>query len=210
MSKMFSHFKIMIAPIAALVASAVMLLVTGLATPAKAEIVQFWEDVAKPNLTGHNHARKSASPNSHKRVRSADRDDESDRRTRKSKRLVRVASLGKDVYEPRPTRKSLSGGGVTWVASAGCLNSTLKSLVLEVAASYGSVTVSSTCRDRGHNAAVGGAKRSQHLTGDAVDFCVHGNVAGAIAFLNHNGSVGGFHNYGGGLLHIDTGDRRRW
>jgi hypothetical protein len=130
----------------------------------------------------------------------------------KKQRKVRVASLGgDDQYDPRPSRKSLSGGGnVTWAASSGCLNGTLTSIVQDVASAYGALTVSSTCRDRGHNAAVGGAPKSQHLTGNAVDFRVHGNVSGAMAFLRNHGSVGGFHHYGGGLFHIDTGPKRTW
>ena len=213
---MISRRNIRAASVAALFVSAVVVAVGTPASPARADIVQFWESDAQPKLTGRSHTRRSSDAvesrsASNKRARMIDRDDDdSAPRARKNTRRVRVASLGDDAYEPRPAHKSLSGGGVTWVASAGCLNGTLKSLVHEVAASYGSVTVSSTCRDHGHNASVGGAKHSQHLTGDAVDFRVHGNVSGAIAFLNSNGSVGGFHHYGGGLFHIDTGDRRRW
>ena len=185
------------------------MLVTAQFSPVRAELVRFWEDDAdKPSVTGR--ASKSAS---HKRAKpSAASDDSDDAPVARKKKRVRVASLGDDNYEPRPSRKSLSGGGgsVSWVASPGCLNGTLIGIVQEVAASYGGVTVSSTCRDHGHNASVGGAKHSQHLTGDAVDFRVHGNVSGAIAFLNNNGSVGGFHHYGGGLFHIDTGPSRRW
>ena len=103
-----------------------------------------------------------------------------------------------------------AGSGIRWAASSGCLNSTLRSVVAQVAASYGPVTVNSTCRSRRHNARVGGARRSQHLTGDAVDFRVNGNVRGAIAYLRGAGRVGGFKHYGGGLFHVDTGARRTW
>jgi uncharacterized protein YcbK (DUF882 family) len=105
--------------------------------------------------------------------------------------------------------KSITGGGIRWVASAGCLNGTLRSVVAQVAASYGSVTVNSTCRSKGHNRKVGGAKKSHHLTGDAVDFRVRsGNVRAVYAFLRSHGSLGGVKHYGGGLFHIDTGPRR--
>lgn len=167
----------------------------------------FWEeDDAKPSVTGRapkSHAKKA-------RVPHEDTSNE-DAPGRHKKRYVRVASRGNQDYEPRAARKSLSGGGhLTWAASRGCLNGTLVGVVHEVAASYGPVTVNSTCRGRGHNASVGGAHHSHHLTGDAVDFRVHGNVSGAIAFLRHNSSVGGFHHYGGGLFHIDTGPKRTW
>ncbi len=81
-------------------------------------------------------------------------------------------------------------------------------MVNTVAANYGSVTVSSTCRSKGHNAAVGGAKKSYHLSGSAVDFRVHGNSSAAYAYLRSSGAVGGLKHYGGGLFHIDTGPRR--
>lgn len=107
-------------------------------------------------------------------------------------------------------RSSGGGGGVAWSASSGCLNATLRSVIHQVAASFGSLRVNSTCRSRGHNARVGGARRSHHLTGDAVDFRVFGNVGAVSAFLRSHGSIGGFKHYGGGLFHIDTGPRRRW
>ncbi len=130
--------------------------------------------------------------------------------TRKAKGKKYAALDTKAMVDTAPA-KSLSGGsGVRWVAPAGCLNGALKSVVAQVAANYGHVTVSSTCRSRKRNASVGGAKKSHHLTGNAVDFRVRGNVKGAYAFLSGHGSVGGFKHYGGGLFHIDTGPRRRW
>ncbi|MDX2307643.1 MAG: D-Ala-D-Ala carboxypeptidase family metallohydrolase [Hyphomicrobium sp.] len=106
--------------------------------------------------------------------------------------------------------KSLTGGGVRWVASSGCLNGMLIGVVQQVAANYGSVTVSSTCRSKSHNRKVGGAHKSHHLTGNAVDFRVHGNWRAAAAYLRGHGGIGGFKHYGGGLFHIDTGPRRTW
>jgi hypothetical protein len=108
-----------------------------------------------------------------------------------------------------PPAKSLTGGGVRWAASASCLNGTLRSVVAQVS-SYARVTVNSTCRSKSHNRKVGGASKSHHLTGDAVDFRVHGNVGAVYAFLRSNGSLGGVKHYGGGLFHIDTGPRRSW
>lgn len=106
---------------------------------------------------------------------------------------------------------SLTGGGgkIRWAANSGCLDPGLRA-VINAAAAYGSITVNSTCRSHGHNRRVGGAKRSKHLTGDAVDFRVHGNASAVLAYLRSSGSVGGLKHYGGGLFHIDNGDRRTW
>lgn len=120
---------------------------------------------------------------------------------------VKVASLG-GTYTPTLPKKSLTGGSgkVTWIARAGCLNSGLRAIVQEVASQFGPVTVNSTCRSKADNRRVGGAPRSYHLTGDAVDFRVHANVSAVASFLKSR--VGGYQNKGGGLFHIDTGPRR--
>ncbi len=129
---------------------------------------------------------------------------------KKKHKGVKVAALG-DSYYPEPkAKKSLSGGGVSWVASAGCLDGSLKAVIYQVASNYGPVTVNSTCRNKGHNRSVGGAPKSKHLSGDAADFRVHGNVGAVYAYLKSNGSVGGLKHYGGGLFHIDNGERRSW
>lgn len=137
----------------------------------------------------------------------------SERRTAKRgvPRRTRLASLGGSVFEAKPaTAPSVSGGGIRWAASSGCLNSGLRSVVAGVASMFGGVTVNSTCRSRGHNRRVGGARQSHHLTGNAVDFRVRGNWRGVWAFLRSSGGVGGMKHYGGGLFHIDTGSRRSW
>jgi Peptidase M15 len=127
---------------------------------------------------------------------------------RKASRGRQVASLGRDTdfSAPKPSRSLSGGGNVRWVADSGCLNGTLRSAVASVAANYGTVTVNSTCRSRGHNARVGGAPKSYHLSGDAVDFRVSGNISGAASYLASLG--GGYKHYGGGLFHVDTGPRR--
>jgi Peptidase M15 len=119
-------------------------------------------------------------------------------------------NLGADLSargeNPTASDSITGGSGIRWVAAAGCLDNALKAVLAEVAAQYGEVVVNSTCRSQGHNAGVGGAPHSYHLSGSAVDFRVHGNVAGAAAFLNSR--VGGYRHYGGGLFHVDTGPRR--
>lgn len=135
------------------------------------------------------------------------------RKTASSKRRkgVQVASLGGG-YQPKPELgRSLSGGGVRWVANSGCLNGALRAVIYQVASNYGPVTVNSTCRSRRHNARVGGAHHSHHLAGNAVDFRVHGRGSrGVYAFLRSHPSVGGLKFYRRGFFHIDTGSRRTW
>jgi uncharacterized protein YcbK (DUF882 family) len=104
------------------------------------------------------------------------------------------------------SRPSLTGGSVNWIASSGCLAGNLRSVIATVAARYGGVTVNSTCRDAGHNRRVGGASKSWHLTGNAADIRVHGNVASAASYMR--GEVGGYKHYGGGRFHIDNGPTR--
>ncbi len=134
----------------------------------------------------------------------------SETRQRSRSKGVQVASLGNS-YVPAPKKqRSLSGGGgVNWVANAGCLSSNLRGVIHSVASSYGSVTVSSTCRNHAHNARVGGAPKSHHLTGGAADFRVHGNWGAAANYLR-SAHGGGFKHYGGGLFHIDNGAKRTW
>lgn len=120
---------------------------------------------------------------------------------------ARLASLGPTTtFSPSaPSLPSLSGGLVAWRASASCLAGNLRD-VIERVASYGRVTVNSTCRNRAHNRRVGGASKSWHLTGNAADLRIAGNWRAAAAFMR--ASVGGFKHYGGGLFHIDNGPKR--
>ncbi len=129
---------------------------------------------------------------------------------KKKHKGVKVAALGNTYFPEVKQKKSLSGGGVSWVASAGCLDGSLKAVIHQVAANYGPVRVNSTCRNKGHNRSVGGAPKSKHLSGDAADFRVFGNVRAVYAYLKSSGSVGGLKHYGGGLFHIDNGERRSW
>lgn len=126
----------------------------------------------------------------------------------KPKKGKRYAAVNRGMSDAKPFSKSVTGGGVRWVASSGCLNGQLRSVIYSVAANFGPVTVSSTCRSHGRNRAVGGAKKSYHLSGNAADFRVRGNVGAVYAYLRSSGSVGGLKHYGGGLFHIDTGPRR--
>lgn len=199
---------------------------------ARADDLPFWERAdavkaagAKPSASYAKAAKKSYSANSSNKKKYA-KSSSNKFASKSGKKLggyasatepvkkkhkgVKVAALGNS-YVPQETKKSLSGGGgVRWAASSGCLDSNLRSIIGQVASNFGPVTVNSTCRNKGHNRAVGGAPKSKHLTGDAVDFRVHGNVRAVYAYLRNSGSVGGLKHYGGGLFHIDNGERRSW
>lgn len=129
-----------------------------------------------------------------------------ERPRRQRSKNVQVASLGPTPMPSAPSDSATGGGNVRWVANSSCLDSSLRSVIAHVAANFGSVRVSSTCRSHKHNRRVGGARRSYHLTGSAADFRVFGNVKATMAYLRS--AVGGLKHYGGGLFHIDTGPRR--
>ena len=170
------------------------------------------KQVARANVRvaslGDTNVEASSRPARAKRASSIEQVD------RPQTRRTRVASLGNvkadtAEREQRP-RRSQSGGSVNWIADSGCLNGTLRGIIGSLASNYGPVTVNSTCRSRSRNASVGGAPKSYHLQGEAVDFRMNGNVSAAYASLRNNGNVGGLKHYGGGLFHIDTGPRRSW
>jgi Peptidase M15 len=123
----------------------------------------------------------------------------------------RLASLGPTLPEPGLGPSALEPGwGIHWRASASCLAGPLRAVLDRVAAEFGPLTVNSTCRSPQHNARVGGAPRSYHLTGKAVDFRVHSQFGEVLAFLKRIRTVGGVSHYGNGVFHIDTGPRRSW
>jgi Peptidase M15 len=122
-----------------------------------------------------------------------------------------LASLGHELLLPMPQdQPSLSGVPIRWVASSDCLAMPLRTVLVELAQAFGQLRVNSTCRSPRHNAKVGGAKHSFHLTGHAADFRVSSSPSAVLAFLRARGDVGGLKHYGGGLFHIDTGPRRSW
>lgn len=203
-------------PIALFVA---VVLLTGVQTTsadASTVIRPFWQESTKSASRYSYGQRKSYRKGRYSKRRAYKR--RSDKRRRyygkrrsnsRKRSYSRRRSSGSSYSSYSPTR-SLTGKKVRWVASSGCLAGRLKAIVNQVAANYGPVTVNSTCRSKRRNRAVGGARRSKHLSGNAVDFRVRGNVRAVYAFLRRSGSVGGLKHYGGGLFHIDTGPRRTW
>jgi hypothetical protein len=95
-------------------------------------------------------------------------------------------------------------------APTSCLPGDLKTVLAEVAAHFGEVSVQSTHRSPGHNRRAGGASRSLHLDCRAIDFRVDANGREVLAFLREHPDVGGLKRYRNGLIHIDNGARRSW
>jgi len=124
-----------------------------------------------------------------------------------------LASLGRDFFAPSPpSAPSLTGDAIKWLPTAltDCLAVPLRGVLFELAGAFGPITIRWTCRSKEVNARVGGAKRSYHLTGEAVDFNVTGNYRAILTFLKAKKEVGGVKHYGSGAFHIDTGPRRTW
>lgn len=172
---------------------------------------------AKKHSGHHSSHRASRKAKKHRAAhRSASKSRHARRSTHKRSRTAAYRhhrmNLGamSTTHTRRAHAPSRASGGVSWSASQGCLNGRLRGVVYQVAARFGSVRVNSTCRSRASNRRAGGAGRSHHLSGNAVDFRVFGNVRAVAAYLRSNGSVGGYKHYGGGLFHIDTGARRSW
>lgn len=161
---------------------------------------------AKRHSTAHKSERRV------RKVRHASRGQSQRRHRSASYRRGERMGLGASAATASRTihRPERSSGNINWTASASCLDSTLRHVVHQVASRFGHVRVNSTCRSHEHNRRVGGAGRSLHLSGDAVDFRVFGNVGAVASYLRSHGSVGGYKHYGGGLFHIDNGERRSW
>jgi Peptidase M15 len=136
--------------------------------------------------------------------------ERSTRTSRAPRQVARVQRPAQQQVSDEPKSASLSGGGITWQASASCVPGALRGVLADLVGNFGPVTVTSTCRGRAQNRTAGGAGQSYHLSGEAVDFRVSASTGAVYAFLSASGNVGGLKHYGGGLFHIDTGPRRSW
>lgn len=99
---------------------------------------------------------------------------------------------------------------IHWDAPKNCLKYSLAGVIYEVSR-ISPVVVTSTCRSETHNRKVGGAKKSYHLRGAAVDFRVRPNTSQEVKqLLLADARVGGWKLYSPGKFHIDSGPRRTW
>lgn len=95
-------------------------------------------------------------------------------------------------------------------APTACLPGELKTVMADVAARFGAVSVESTHRGSARNRRAGGARGSLHLACRAIDFRVAGRTRAVMAFLKAHPEVGGLKVYRNGIIHVDNGERRAW
>jgi hypothetical protein len=99
---------------------------------------------------------------------------------------------------------------IHWDAPKACLKHSLAGVMYEVSR-VSPVVVTSTCRSKAHNRKVGGAKKSYHLRGMAVDFRVRPDKSQEVMkVILADARVGGYKLYRPGKFHIDSGPRRTW
>ncbi|MDZ7822898.1 MAG: D-Ala-D-Ala carboxypeptidase family metallohydrolase [Ahrensia sp.] len=102
------------------------------------------------------------------------------------------------------------GQRIHFNAPSKCVPARLKSVLRNVAAKFGPITVNSTYRSPAKNRKIGGRSKSLHLSCAAVDFRVHGSTNGVLNYLKNHSQVGGYKRYRSGFYHIDTGPKRTW
>lgn len=93
-----------------------------------------------------------------------------------------------------------------------CFPPRLIGFIEELTAKFGNVVIQSGYRDAKHNARVGGAKHSQHIHCNAVDFSIPGvdkREVRAYLAANFSGRAGiGY--YCNNRFHLDVGTPRQW
>jgi hypothetical protein len=106
----------------------------------------------------------------------------------------------------------MAGVTVATHDSTRCIPERLTGFIDELRTRFGSVQINSAYRNRSHNRQVGGARGSQHINCNAIDFVVPGVPKSEVRqFLiaNFVGRAGvGF--YCGNRFHLDVGPVRQW
>lgn len=106
----------------------------------------------------------------------------------------------------------MRGVSISTDDSTSCLPPKLLTFVNELRTRFGRVDINSGYRSRTHNRQVGGARRSQHMNCNAIDFSVPGVPRSEVKlFLTANfvgrGGVGFYCN---NRFHLDVGNVRQW
>lgn len=111
-----------------------------------------------------------------------------------------------------PQVAEFDGVSINTDDSTQCLPQELRGFVNELRNRFGNVEINSAMRNRSHNRQVGGARRSQHLNCNAIDFSVPGVAKRDVRlFLIANFSGrGGIGFYCNDRFHLDVGAARQW
>lgn len=125
--------------------------------------------------------------------------------------VITEARLSYEVDEN--TRVSqMRGVSIVTDDSTSCFPPKLLSFINELRTRFGRVEINSGYRSRSHNRQVGGARRSQHMSCNAIDFSVPGVPRSEVKLFltaNFRGRAGvGF--YCNNRFHLDVGNVRQW
>ena len=89
-----------------------------------------------------------------------------------------------------------------------CVPATLKTVLNEVSARFGPLTIVSTTHFQTDNHVSGSDREKLHAACKAVDFRIEGPAADEVLrYLRGRREVGGLNSYRGGLIHIDANER---
>jgi uncharacterized protein YcbK (DUF882 family) len=88
-----------------------------------------------------------------------------------------------------------------------CLPNELRTVLADIAAQFGPVTVVSTTSLRTDNHAPGSARTKLHLACKAIDFKAQGRVPDMLSYLRSRPEVAGINSYRNGVIHIDVNER---
>jgi hypothetical protein len=127
-----------------------------------------------------------------------------------------VASLQAPSVQPRSPEPSVppeaapkSTVVTTAAAPLDCVAAELRTVLADVAARFGPVTVVSTHRLNSDNHSPGTIRHRLHAACKAVDFKTAGKLNEVLAFLRSRPEVSGINSYRGGLIHIDLNENVR-
>ena len=127
-----------------------------------------------------------------------------------------VASLEPSPVQPRgpepsapPEAGPKSAVATTAAAPLDCVAGELRTVLADVAARFGTVSVVSTHRLNSDNHTPGTIRHRLHTACKAVDFRTSGKLNEVLGFLRSRPEVSGINSYRGGLIHIDLNENVR-
>ncbi len=119
-----------------------------------------------------------------------------------------TAAPAKLVSESAPVAQVASAGAPA--APTDCLPAGLRSVLKDVEARFGPVTLVSTTELHTKNRSRGGVRHKLHGACQAADFKVQGNGKAVVAYLRSRSEVAGINSYGNnGVIHIDHAEPRQ-